>query len=91
MKILSLNQNGSGRLVDAQLLISRIGFSHLTEHKITNRGKNLQKKKQKNEIAKILSLKILNIMFFYTNVPSIETAIKEIFVLRASYCPELRH
>ena len=65
MKILSLNQNGSGRLVDAQLLISRIGFSHLTEHKITNRGKNLQKKKrQKNEIAKILSLKILNIMFF---------------------------
>ena len=91
MKILSLNQNGSGRLVDAQLLISRIGFSHLTEHKITNRGKNLQKKKQKNEIDKILSLKILNIMFFYTNVPSIETAIKEIFGLRASYCPELGH
>lgn len=91
MKILSLNQNGSGRFVDAQLLISRIGFLHLTEHKITNRGKNLQKKKQKNEIAKILSLKILNIMFFYTNVPSIETAIKEIFVLRASYCPELGH
>lgn len=91
MKILSLNQNGSGRLVDAQLLISRIGFSHLTEHKITNRGKNLQKKKQKNEIAKILSLKILNIMFFYTNVPSTETAKKEIFVLRASYCPEFGH
>ena len=63
----------------------------MTGHKITNRGKNLQKKKQKNEIAKILSLKILNIMFFYTNVPSIETAIKEMFVLRASYCPELGH
>lgn len=91
VKILSLNQNGSGRLVEAQLLISRIGFSHLTGHKITNRGKNLQKKKQKNEIAKILSLKILNIMFFYTNLPSTETAIKEIFVLRASYCPEFGH
>lgn len=65
MKILSLNQNGSGRLVDAQLLISRIGFSHLTEHKITNRGKNLQKKTKERDCSNFVTENFEHNVFLY--------------------------
>ena len=87
VKILGLNPNGSEGLVDAQLLISRTGFSQLTGHKITNRGKNPQKR---TRLLKFGTENFEHHVLLYKCAKHWNSD-KEIFVFRAHYCLELGH